>query len=123
MRSSSRPLKAWFPAITISTTTSTARLTHSSEKAHPCFISAMFPPLPSAYPLLRDHGFQTADAEDVDDLRRVLTGQLHLARHILIDRAVFNLLGIERHPNLSPVVAAPFQSHAAVNNLQRIEEC
>src|SRR5437879_13834659 len=105
-----------------STATATARLIQNKENAHLCFIGAISLPLPTAYSLLRTHGFQRAAAEDVDSLRRVLTGQLHLSHHALIECAVFNLLGRHRHPNLSPVVAAPFHSHAAVSNLQRVDE-
>src|SRR5437879_13702634 len=106
-----------------STATATARLIQNKENAHLCFIGAISLPLPTAYSLLRTHGFQRAAAEDVDSLRRVLTGQLHLSHHALIDCAVFNLLGRHRHPTLSPVVAAPFQSPAAVANLHWMPQC
>src|ERR1700693_5080863 len=58
----------------------------------------------------------------MNELGSVLPRRLQLSHHTLIDCSVLDLLGLERDPNLAPVVAASFQSQPSDGDLQRVEE-
>src|ERR1700691_4381298 len=69
---------------------------------------------------LRDR-LEGADAENAQELRGVLTGELHLSADFLVDGGVPDLLGGEGDPDLAPVIAAALNGDAAGGKLERIE--
>jgi hypothetical protein len=116
--SRSRGPQAPLPAIWISSTTSsTDRLAHSSEKIHTRPILVIVVVLR----LIRDDGLEDTAAKYAHDLRRVLAGEVHFPQDIFVKCGVFNLPGCQSDPDLAPVVAATLQFHPAVRDLQRVE--
>src|SRR6202011_43781 len=71
--------------------------------------------------LLRDDGLEDAAGKDAHDLRRILAGEVHFPQDVFVICGVFDLPGCESDPDLTPVVAATFQFHRAVGDLQRVE--